>query len=749
MTTENENENNVVNNEENDSVERAEVSLPLFTAAAGKVNKHTAVRGLTDNNDGLDLHTATDSLLLEGDDFISFHKPTEIVVSRNYPGYRVFDISGVGSDEALGLLLSTALDSDSALEEFRLILSSPNYSHAVTNALLPRPGVPVRRGRYVMSEEQINLETEKVLSAASTTIDPNVITAIAAVHTKMFNAMDLVLMGAERKHAHVTDHLALNMASIKSVILRESLRDVFSDARIAEATRQLDSDATPTIIATVIAQMLRKASHAIPEIRLRLEQLDIVQSLIRTYYADPAKLSNTMRASSALLTLSGYANFIVDTVVSGTVSAPVENNTDLKEAANAILTVLQSAPSLEVIPLSRYVDYLGFVPCAAVDGVSRGVVMYMPLSQTSVLDVVNNMPITNSGSHSELALIPREYVPCTTIAGDLSKNITTVEGFEGMANLVADEIADSEWILGETQPVLATIGTDQHTLVYAAMAKSEVTAVVKSDSATAPFRLLFATKIASQWRSGLAAATPDIAYFADPQSALIYQMGSENVQPMPLPDRRQTLDLSGAYDIVYQGRIADHLSTEIEKPYSFKIKINSKNIPKNKSELTCRFVPLLSLTGPKPVINHTGKSSHYALVKEPGVARDMHIILGLAAAYASSEDAVVADRAKSWLVESLAPLVMHPAVSRVAVRALNVALVSQNLDARKFPQEYKRVVTIAYFNTLLGFMQRFEMLDKDVAADLVSLMPTSSLQARAAITLASLPTKIDIQSLQD
>jgi hypothetical protein len=711
-----------------------------FTKAKAFVNPHCPA------HDGLASYRATDSLLLDPSEYISFHKPTELIVSRHYPGYRTYDIGGVGSDEALGLLLSTSLDSETALEDFRVILSSPTYSTAIISNLLPRAGVPVSRGKYLMSERQVITATEKVLASTNASINANVVTAIAAVHTKILDALGIVMTGPDRKHATKADTMALTMEHIKDVILKESLRDVFSEARISDAIRNLNSDATPAIIGEVISQMLRQASHAIPEIRLRLEQLEIVESLIQTYYSNPEKLSNTMRASSSLLSLAGYANFLAEAVVNKKIKIPTASNSEMKEACSSILTLIQAAPSIEVMSLSKYSEYVGFVPCSSSEGIYRGVVAYMPLAQDSVLDLVNHVAIGSNGAEAELALLPREYVPASTIAGEISTNLTSNDSFEGLANLVADEISNASWGL-EDSPILKTIGIDPYTLVYLAMAKSDVTAVIKSDSKTEPFRLIYATNVKEHWRMRLPASTPSIAYFGDAQSVIIYQMGAQHVIPTPLPARRQTLDLSAAYDTRYQGMISDYLSTDIEKPYSYVVSVQLPGDKKESIDLKCRFVPLEMLVGSNPNLQREG--SHYSLVNEPGINRDTHIALGLAAAYAQGGDKVMRDKAKSWMVESLAPIATHPAVTRIAVKSLNRAVIDAKIDARKLATTYKNVVIKAYFATAMGLLHRFNKVDDKIKDVIVEHMPLSTLQVKAAITLATIPTAVDASSLKE
>jgi hypothetical protein len=686
---------------------------------------------------GLSQYSASDSLLLGEQEYISFHKPTEIMISRHFPGYRVFESTGQGADEALGRLLAQTLDSENALEEFRMILSSPELATSIITKLLPRAAVPVTRGKYLITESQISMTTEQVLKSSALALDVVVIAALAHVITRVLTHLGLVLPGEQKKYVATAQNLALSKADLKKVILIESLRDVFSEGRIAEAVTRLNQDATPNIIAEVIGKMLRQSSHSIPEIRLRLEQLEIVSALIQAFYRRPETLSNTMRASTTLASLASYANFLAEAVVEGRPAHSNASNSDMREACAAIQTIISAAPSIDIIPLTKYADYFGVVPCSSADGIYRGVVTYLPMAQTSTLDIVN---ANTKVDGAELALMANEYVPTTAIASEIARTLTSVEAMEGLANLVADEIAASAWEL-EDRPILRTIGFDETALVYLAMAHAEITAVTKSDDTNQPFRLLYAAKVAEHWRTRLAASTPSIAYFADAPSLLIYQTGAVAKIPTVMPARMQSIALSAAFDTLYQGNIREHISFDVEKPFSFILELMNPDSEEKTTSLKCRISPLELLVGPEPDLDRGG--SHYGIIKEPGVDRDTMICLALAAAYASAGPDVITDKAKSWLVEVLTPLATHPAITRAAVRALNSAVITAKLDARRLAPQYKEAVVRAYFSTLLGLLGRFGKVDETIKEVILKALPVNSLTVKAALSLATMPTEVD------
>jgi hypothetical protein len=715
------------------SEEPLQQSPNYFSLAATSVE-----RQLTSNHisGGLGEYSSTNSLLLDKSEFITFTKPTDLLVSRHYPNYQIFNKSGSGADETLGVLLAQSLDSESALEDFRVVLASPDIPSAIINALLPRVTLTVRRGRYLMSEKMIDKEVMDKLSG--TTTDPNVVSAISHVITRVLKHMNLVIDGPERKIARMASGFALSMADIKRLILTESLRDIFSDARIAMFTKELDADTSPNLIGEQISTMLRHASHSIPEIRLRLEQLDTVQGLVQLYYRKPEELSNTLRATSNLATLANFANFLANAVSTQDPIYTLADNSTSREACSAILTILQSAPEIEVIPLKKYADYFGLVPCSAADGIYRGLVAYLPLSQASKLDVVNNY---DTGPGQELALIPREYIPATTLAPEISRSLSNPEAMLGLANLVADEIATARWSMSDA-PIMRTIGMLDVDVIYLAMARAEIIAIIRTSEAKAiHFSLVYASKVSEYWRTRLEASTPSISYFGDPQSMLIYQSGATAQVPVSLPARSQSIELAAAYDINYQGAITDHLESDIAKPLSFEIVLLNPNDVTGKTTLKLRISPLELLVGPNPMLQRGG--AKYSIVREPAVDRDIAIILSMAAAFASAKEPIIADKAKSWMVESLTPLATHPAVTRVAIKALNTAVVQAKLDARTLTPQYKEAIVRAYFGTLLALLVRFGKIDEQIMADINNLLSVNALSVKAALSLATMPTALD------
>jgi hypothetical protein len=271
------------------------------------------------------------------------------------------------------------------------------------------------------------------------------------------------------------------------------------------------------------------------------------------------------------------------------------------------------------------------------------------------------------------------------------------------------------------------------------MAQSQMTGVVKVDDDTMPFRLIYAVRVGEHWRSWIDAASPDIAYFADPQSALIYVSGATAQLPTALPARHQTLDLSSSYDTQYSGDVKSFLNDDIQRPFFFDISM--ENPGNDDIVLKLKINPLELLTGKSKVVDRGG--AYYGIVREPGVDRDIAILLSIASGYARAESDVLSDKAKSWIVEVMTPLAAHPAITRLAVRAFNQAIVDNRLDARRFSTQYKQAMVRAYYGTLLGILMRMGKIDDQIRDRILKDLPVNSLSVKAALSLASMPMAID------
>lgn len=696
--------------------------------------------------------------LLSGDGtYVSFSKATDVVVSRWYPGYRVTDLTGPEGDEAVGIMLAESLDTNDSLEEFRRLLSNPRIAIEAVTKLLPRAGVPVKTRSYLMSESMIAEQVQIAVAAHAGDNNTETVTAayVYAV-TRIMSHMGIVLPSQEQRIVGTAKSYALSAADFRKVLLIESLKDVFSDQRLATATKMLDTTATPQLIGEALARMFRDMSYVIPEIKLRLEELDVVVDIVSMSLLAPERVPNALAAHPALRSLTNIANMVVASAAENALApasslrAPVA---EVKEACNRILQVLQTAKSIEMIPLSKYTERFGEVLANTSDGIRRGLVLAGHFGQQSRMEVAD-VRLNPSNGVYEMAMVAPDYVPTAAIAGPLSGTVITPEAINGLANMMADDIAltTAEMMPGlDFRPVLLTMQVEPQDLLLIAMERATTLAFVKQNlegSAVAPLRLVFGCQIEAEWRTAVSAATPAMAFFGNPAAAVLYTSKAASTLPSALPSRSQSIQLSMSKDVAFQGLTPESLDRllvrDLAVPYQIRLPLEGIGSGNQNSLLKLDVHLLGALLGFSDKSTVDRGDAFYAPVREPGVDGELNLMLDIALAYAKGTDTILADKARSWLIEQLVPAMMHPAIQNAAERALNTAIIKAEMDVRAYAPQFKELAIRAYFGVLLAVLNRFGKLDTRIASALTTTLPVSGLSVRSQLTMASLPGQLRV-----
>lgn len=684
-------------------------------------------------------------------EFVSFPTPRDVLVSRWYPGYRATDLTGVSADEALALTLGASIETPEDLQSLQRTLATPDIASEVIAQLLPRSGIVVKGRTYQMSEEQVVAVVREVLSRRV----PGLADAVAMAYThsivRVLAAKGLVLTNVEAKVVSTASSYTVTAENLRKIILVESLRGVFSEARISAVTRTLDQDATPAIFGDQLGLMFRDFSRAIPEIHLRLKQLDSVTRVVHMMHVCPEDVPAELKAHASLQALMSYANFVVyasETPLS-LASMPGEAVEELRRACDSVLTAIQSAPSIESMPLAKYAEYFGETPVASPDGIRRGVVLYTTCGQASKLEVVDAWP---RGAGYVMSQVDPAYVPAAAVSSPLTGTLLAVDAIRGLSNIVADEAASTQ-IEGEEgvfpTPKLLTIGVGVSDLVYLAMARASTVAYVRSSGPTSPeiaaergTTLIYGCKVAEQWRMEVMAATSHMAYFSDPNAVIVYTSQMQHRDPKPFPTRSQIFGTSYGRDVVYFGSVVERsLERSVGETFSYKLTVQPYGREAVSLNMSINVLEMLVGPDSKPIPRG---SAFYAVVAEPGVDETVGGLMKLALAYAGDDGPdILADKAKSWLVINLAPIMTHPAVRALAETTVNRAVIQAKLDGRSLRPQMRELYTRAFFGTALAVLNRFGKIDGATTAELNRVVPVSTLSMQAAITLAQVPAAIN------
>lgn len=686
-----------------------------------------------------------------GTEFVAFVKPTELLISRWFPGYRVTDLTGPHAEEAIAILLGSAIDTIESLQAFQMVLSTPNIASSIIGKLLPRSHNAVKSRQYLMSEamvaETVRGEFDTRNFAFSADVRDAVMTAYRHAITRVLAAKGLVSMGAEQRMVSVASSFTITAEDMRKVIMIEAMRGVFSESRIQQTVRDLDVDATPQIFGEKVGDMFRSFAFALPEIQLRLEQFDLAMEAIKQYNLDPNKLPTSVRAHPSLVALASIANFMVyaSTVGIDAISAIPQAASEIRDACNAIQTVIASAPSIESIPISRFVEYFGEVPASSPDGFRRGLVMYRLSGQLSKMEVADVYPRGGMGNTAMTSMtqVDPTYVRAAGVAAALNGSILSAGAAASLANIVADDmaLAPADGPLLQPEPALWTIGLSPEDIQYLALARAQSVAFYVSGVPSIERKFIYGCSVAEQWRQAVVAATPSMAFFTDPAAVLIYSSKMMPMEPKPMPSRSQTIGLAMMRDVIYVSDVERYLDRTIGEVFTHTMPVAPYGGEPVLLKMKTAVLSMLTGYDGRAVDRGT---AFYASVAEPGVDGYLQMVLELALAYASLDSTdIQGDKAKSWLIVNLAPLMMHPAVRLMAERSVNQAVIDAKVDARRLAPQMREVYAKAFFGTALIILNRFGKIEGKMVGELLKTIPSSTLTLQASLTLAQIPEAVN------
>lgn len=688
--------------------------------------------------------------LLNGYETIDFPTPLEILVHRWYPGYRKTDLVGAAAEEAIAMILGETMDTTEKLEAFRRALATPDLAITAISSLYPRPFAEIASRRQTMTERSISKVVSEVCSAKSVAGDVTMVYNYAI--TRILSLMGIVAPSEEKRIIKTASALAISKPDLRRIMLVSALQGVFSEARIKEMLSGFTEKVSPDVLGDAIARFFRTCSSSIPEVALRLVNIDAVEALVATYLLDPNSVPVSLRAHPSLISLASVANFVVHAanLPLNQLQFPTMAVTELKIACDEVLTLVNSAPQIEKMDLKTYASFFGEVPASSPDGVRHGLVIYGMKGQATKMEVADVYPVSEQSCNA--SQVEGVYVKTTGMSSVINSTLITPESMHGLANLMADELAllastashDPEAPLGFGKPEVWIANMPINDLPYVAMSRASAVSLVRDisdDAAPTQATILYHCKIDSQWKMKLAASTPEMTYFSNPASAVLFTSKMESKECLRLPQRGQSIEMEYARDINFIGDISYLNNKDIEQPFVLKIPLRSFD-GSSMSMMSLKVALMHSLVGYDGKAYNRG-DAYYAAVSEPGVDEEINIMLTIASKYSVLSSEMQADKARSWLIEHLVPVMKHPACASLAEKAVTRALIENKIDGRRLAPQLKDLYARAFFGTALVVLERFGKLDSTTLTEIVNAVPTSSLTLQANLAMASLPYQIN------
>lgn len=679
---------------------------------------------------------------------------TSVLVSKQNPGYHTYDLTNRNSDEAIARILGTmAITKGRAgLEAFRVMLSTPGRFSLIVKTLWPRPNTKLDDRSYEASPSVVRGVVKTVLADKVT--EPALIDAYGYACVRLFTMLGLLLPDDAQRYVVRPQNYVVTTEDIAGAMMMDALKEVFSEARLAGLIAQIkDKKITPVALGAHIEREFVMLASLIPEIQLRAQRLDLAMKVVYMYLVREESLPLTIRSMPSLVRLAGIANFVasVSKFSSKDVGSLVitADQLECERALDAVATVIASTPSFESLDMASYTALFGFAPASGTQNFRHGAVVYRHLGQKSVMNVVSAM-FSDDGSATKLLALAPSYVPAVQLAAQLNTGALSASSKHALVNIVADELAHD---IGEriaekgftaAEPQLWTIDMSEDDLAVLAMAKAKGVALTAPEGGQVS--MVFAVDIEEGWRFQVAAATPVTAFMTKPAAVVLFTSSADSVMPKALPARSQVFDLKigemANFVNILQGSGAEQvlsgsLATKFRSKVSLLREVANANGQKvNSLELDFYVLgELIGYTDDAALGLDDSSMTSYRAIREPGVDAELRTMITLALKYAEKGSLVTKDKAISWLIQTVGPLMATPAVRIAASNAVNMAIAANALNVRNMREQYRALVIKAHFAAALALLSKFGKLDPADVARVVAVMPMSNLETSAKILL--------------
>lgn len=677
-----------------------------------------------------------------GSNVIAFTPPSDVLVSRWYPGYRVSNFSDLAADETIARMLAPVMGRAENLRALREMLNSVEFPQKVTAELFRRPDVAVKQRAYMASEDAVRAAV--IRSAAGFNAPAELVQAFALVFIRIFSKMELVRKDVPWHVIATAPSYVVSRAMMEQLVVADALRPMWDAARVDMIVRELDVAATPAVIGEVIARHFRTAAHLIPPLALNLRRLGTALNALMVLQYKEDALPLELSSHPSLRALAGIANFLlIDQGATFTVRAITEAVPEVRDSCDMLHRLLSAEPSIEMVSLKRYAAMFGTVPLTSPEGHRRGVVVYSASGQVPTMELVDMRK--QAGGSVGASRVDPIYAPLSALSSTLSTSLANPSTLGALMNIVADELASmpTDSLEDAVAHHVATFRVSDADAKLLAMAQSNVLAlgsdVVGDDFNELTPVLIYGVRVHEAWAMPLEAATGTTAYFTDPYRVLVYSSGAERSEATPFPSRPQHLGLTVASDKLFTEQILDAVDPYVIKPFNFLVPLRRQGREPIELRLAVSVVSDLLVTD----ADQTPDTGIYGATREIGLDAELAAMFELATAYARGTDKAYSDLAVSWLLQLLIPIARHPAVRDAGTVALNAALRAGSIDGRAYRASFSELTARTMIGVALGTLVRFNKLSPATAVGIIPVLPWSALSNSAAQELHSLPTPLD------
>lgn len=659
--------------------------------------------------------------------------PDGILVVKDAPGRRVYDLNQGDISEGIGLRIAAYVADGHDLSELRQFMEDGLFTH---QAILE--AVPGARTRFIKGVNEV-MTAAGWQAAIDATLPNNANSAVKACA----EVYSMVTTHALKQMIHVVDtrkfaviHEEPEFIVNDDVLLRETIiaqcMEIFAPAHFKRFTESLPKELNPTTLAAHLAAFLREQVEPLQSLADKIVMLRTAFRLARSYAFDPTGLPDELLAFPPLRRLSRLINVYAG-LLGNTKGQHFYTSTSISERKRSIefaLSVLRNSPRMALVSTKTFIELFGVTSCHHL-GTFRGAVLW----RHHMLDLKFDMMWRTKEATPYLTPCNQNQYPYQQVGKQYTDAFMDVGTWQAVASLIARELAVGGQA-SSSHPVVAQLRglmIPENELLCFALARADAL-YADVDSRTGEPFARYGVNAHDQWVGKLPRSNGTQYIFDDEKAAVLYWAAGHTVKSEILP-RSHDLRPGQIRDVALRDRSLIGLSSamlddSVVQAYSATVDFPSPQYDldggvHNSIDIVFTLLQGLSgFLGPKGstplAFSSAAQPSWFHFVDHQARYR-ASILLWVVACLASAPNRAIRDHTTAWLhvrFGAIASSVMADAAAHTGEQ-----MAREKLHAGHYRGDLPQIFAEAAMHRAIAPLMRFGYLSFPTLKALIRAMP--------------------------
>lgn len=659
--------------------------------------------------------------------------PDGILVVKDAPGRRVYDLNQGDISEGIGLRIASYVADGYDLSELRQFMEDSSFTH---QAMLT--AVPGSRTRFIKGVNQV-MTADGWQDAINKSLPSNA----NAVTRACAEVYSMVTTHALKQMIHVVDtrkfaviHEEPEFIVNDDVLLRETIiaqcMEIFAPAHFKRFTEALPKEMNPATLAAHLAAFLREQVEPLQSLADKIVMLRTAFRLARSYAFDPTGLPEELVSFAPLRRLSRLLNVYAG-MLGNTKGQYFYTSTSMSERKRSIefaLSVLRNSPRMALVSTKTFIELFGITSCHHL-GTFRGAVLW----RHHMLDLKFDMVWRTNEESPYLTPCYQVQYPYQQVSKQYTETFMDLGTWQAVASLIARELAVGGQA-SNAHPVTAQLRglmiPDDEMLCFA-LARADALYADVDASTGEPFAR-YGINAHDQWVGKLPRSNGTQYIFDDEKAAVLYWAAGHVVDREIIP-RSHDLRPGQIKDAALRARSLigiepDMLDNSVVQAYSATIDFPNPQYAIDgtaHSSIEVVFTLLRGLSGflgPKgttPLAFSSQVQPTWFHFVDPNARYRASLLLWVVACLASGPNGAIRDHTTAWLHVRFGTIATALMVEAAAHTSEQMA--REKLHAGLYRGDLPQIFAEAAMHRAIAPLMRFGYLSYPTLKALIRSMP--------------------------